>query len=175
MQINRTFNKRFNKSNVSQFGGYATLIGAPTRFTLTGIYENADLKIKEVLKDLEIDGFRFYRNKIVDFTLDESNEIKSANTQFIEVKAEELPINITNKVVTIGFTDEELTKFKTGLDEYNVQGWGIQIPKDAYQVNEELLKGTDKYLKIRIYNSSYHKGNIKVGILPEIQIFEEII
>lgn len=173
MQTNRIFNKRFNKSNVKMVNGYNTLIGVTTKITFTGTYENIDLKIKETLENLETDGFRFYKNKINNLELDGTGEIKNAKTQFIKIKAQELPINITGNVITIGFEDTELTKYKTILDNYNIQGWGIEIPKNVYQLNEELIKGTNKTLKLRIFNSTYNKGSIKVDILPEVYIFEE--
>lgn len=173
MQTNRIFNKRFNKSNTHQFGGYNTLIAAPTRITLTGTYENIDLKIKDVLKDLEELGIKFYRNKINELTVESSGEISSANTQFIQIDAEDLPIDFTNSTLTIGFTDEELTKYKTILENYDIQGWGIQIHKSITQLTESLATGTNKSLKIRLFNSNYKEGNIIMEILPEIQIFEE--
>lgn len=175
MQTNRTFNTNFNKNNIRIFGGYDTLIGAPNFIHLNNSDENLVSILRESLVKLEKLGIRFYRNKINELVFDlESNTIKSANTKFIEIKAKDLPIIYENGYITFGFTREEYDKYTfNSLDYYNIQGWGIRIPKKL-DILSDYLVNTDKLkLGINIFNSSTVKESIKIERLPYVEIFEE--
>lgn len=171
MQTNRTFNKRFNETNNRQFDGHNTLIGCPTIIKYNaGYFKDIDLYFKEFLKYLESDGFRFYQNQISEFEVDGSGEITKAKMKFIKVKAADLPIFASDGDMWVGFTDEELTKYKSNLEKYNIQGWGIEIPKNINQLSEEINVNNRGMIVVRIYNSNYNKGNCNIDILPQIYI-----